>query len=110
MVTLTMGGDEAEDAMASDDPFMQALMDFDSGAAFLPVEVDEQMLLGFRKEEVFVHKWPGGVPWSWFKNMVPEISLAQCGSCNHFFHDEEWEAAVLAKEECPFCRSPQTAD
>ncbi|KAG8465049.1 hypothetical protein KFE25_012412 [Diacronema lutheri] len=112
------GADAADDALGSDEPFMQALLDFDAGGgAFVPVEVDESMLLSFHKEEVFVQKWAGGgaaggaaLPWVWWKNMVPEIPISQCSACNRFFHGEEWEAAVLAKGQCPFCRAPQTAE
>lgn len=26
-------------------------------------------------------------------------------ACNHFFHEEDWEFAVMSKEACPFCRA-----
>lgn len=44
------------------------------------------------------------------RRQVPEIAISQCGACNRFFHAEEWEAAVLAQAQCPFCRAPQTAE
>jgi intraflagellar transport protein 122 len=86
---------------------MQALLELDTGGRFAPVKVDEQMLLGLRKGDVFVCRWPGPAPCTWWRNMVPEIPIAQCGACNHFFHQEEWEFAVLSKGACPFCRAPQ---
>ena len=26
-----------------------------------------------------------------------------CKRCNHFFHEEDWEFAVMQKGACPFC-------
>mmetsp|Transcript_24173 Transcript_24173/g.65451 ORF Transcript_24173/g.65451 Transcript_24173/m.65451 type:complete len:1251 (-) Transcript_24173:228-3980(-) len=108
---LSLGGDDMEDDdFDSDDPFVQALNESvsESSTAFRAVEVDEEMLLSFRREHVFVQKWPSSaVPWTWWKNMIPELAISQCSTCNHFFNAEEWEFAVLSKGCCPFCRAPQ---
>ena len=38
--------------------------------------------------------------------MLPDVPLVLCHSCNHFFHEEDWELAVMQKGACPFCRTP----
>ena len=37
--------------------------------------------------------------------MLPDVPVVCCHSCNHFFHEEDWELAVMAKGTCPFCRA-----
>ena len=32
-----------------------------------------------------------------------------CHSCNHFFHEEDWDMAVMQKGCCPFCKAPVDA-
>ena len=107
VLSLGDDGEDEEGDAGADDPFMQALLDFETGGSYAPVQADAPMLLALRKEDVFACRWPGQAPTTWWRNMVPEIPIAQCGACNHFFHQEEWEFAVLAKGACPFCRAPQ---
>ena len=38
--------------------------------------------------------------------MLPDVPLVLCHGCNHFFHEEDWELALMQKNECPFCRAP----
>ena len=40
-----------------------------------------------------------------FKNILPEIGIAMCPTCQHFFHEEDFEFSVLRDGGCPFCRS-----
>ena len=37
--------------------------------------------------------------------MLPDVPLVLCHGCNHFFHEEDWELALMQKNECPFCRT-----
>jgi Zn finger protein HypA/HybF involved in hydrogenase expression len=42
----------------------------------------------------------------YFRNMLPEVALAACPHCAHFFHAEELELEVLKTDACPVCASP----
>ena len=35
----------------------------------------------------------------------PDVPIVLCHSCNHFFHEEDWEFATMSKSHCPFCRT-----
>jgi len=37
---------------------------------------------------------------------MPDVPVVMCNSCNHFFHEEDWEFAVMQKKACPYCGSP----
>jgi intraflagellar transport protein 122 len=40
----------------------------------------------------------------YFYIIDPTFAAHQCSLCNHFFEQEEWDAAVLKEGCCPFCR------
>jgi hypothetical protein len=37
--------------------------------------------------------------------LVTQVPLVLCHGCNHFFHEEDWELALMQKDACPFCRT-----
>ena len=41
--------------------------------------------------------------------MLPDVPLVLCHGCNHFFHEEDWDMAVMQKGCCPFCKAPVDA-
>lgn len=41
----------------------------------------------------------------YFRNMLPDVPVVLCHSCNHFFHEEDWECATMSRGVCPFCRA-----
>ena len=56
--------------------------------------------------DVFIVKWPNSkLPWEFYRNMLPDVPLVLCHSCNHFFHEEDWEFEVMKKNACAFCRT-----
>ena len=66
---------------------------------------DRQMLLAMEKGDVFVVQPPDPqLPWEFYRNMLPDVPLVLCHGCNHFFHEEDWEVALMQEDVCPFCR------
>ena len=37
--------------------------------------------------------------------LVTQVPLVLCHGCNHFFHEEDWELALMQNNACPFCRT-----
>lgn len=44
-----------------------------------------------------------------FKNVIPDIAIATCASCNRFFLQEDFEFEVLKRGGCPVCRAPASS-
>eukprot|EP01004_Peranema_trichophorum_P002730 NODE_1765_length_1818_cov_66.009440_g1496_i0.p1 GENE.NODE_1765_length_1818_cov_66.009440_g1496_i0~~NODE_1765_length_1818_cov_66.009440_g1496_i0.p1 ORF type:complete len:562 (+),score=141.20 NODE_1765_length_1818_cov_66.009440_g1496_i0:104-1687(+) len=103
---LTFGAMQTD--LNMDDPFSRQLMNLDiqSSKGYTPVLINLTMLKQFKKEDIFVVKWPGNVvkP-KFFRNMIPDVAISMCEECNHFFHEEDFEFECLKKGGCPFCGS-----
>jgi len=57
------------------------------------------------KTQIFVSHWPRKTkPYRYFRNIVPEVPVLLCDNCQHFFHQEDFEAYVIRHNTCPFCR------
>lgn len=72
--------------------------------------VGRNVLKALDRTEIFVIKEEDiGGPESkrvrFVKNVLPEIGVALCPECNHFFHEEDFEFEALRSGGCPFCRS-----
>jgi len=104
-----LGGEESmpEQMLDIDDPFTKAMLDFEPNGIFTPTVADRAMLLAMDKSDVYILKWPSpAVPWEFYRNMLPDVySTVLCHECNHFFHEEDWELAVMQKKQCPFCQT-----
>merc|ERR1719446_617848 len=68
---------EQEGILDVDDPFTKAMLDFEPNGNFSPTEAD--------------------------RNMLPDVPVVMCHACNQFFHEEDWELAIMSKGCCPFC-------
>jgi len=102
--TLTIdGGDDGNDA--EDDVFGQQLLQgIESKTS--TITVDRAVLRRMKKHEVFARPWPTGrTGHQYFKSMIPDIPIASCSHCRHFFHQEDFEFHVSQKKSCPFCRA-----
>lgn len=111
--TMSLGndgdGDDDDDEMDGDELFNRQLLNFEAGEAYSLIRVDTKTLSSLRKSEVFVVSWPTpGMRMQFFRNMIPDIAISLCPTCNHFFHEEDFEFSVLQKGHCPFCRSANT--
>jgi len=104
--TLMLGGEDQSDLgmLDIDDPFTKAMLDFEPSGIFTPTIADRHMLLSMEKNDIFIVKWPSpSLPWEFYRNMLPDVPVVLCHECNHFFHEEDWELAVMQKKQCPFC-------
>jgi intraflagellar transport protein 122 len=107
---LALGGDverlEQDGVLDLDDPFTKAMLDFEPSADFTPPVATPEMLLGMDRSDVFIIQWPHpALGKEYYRNMLPDVPVVLCTACNHFFHEEDWEFAVMQKGACPFCQS-----
>ena len=63
------------------------------------------MLRAMPSSEVLVQAWPAPLAPRYFRNVVPGMAVAHCKTCNRFFDGDNFEAAVLKTNACPFCRA-----
>ena len=79
---------------------------------YIPIVLDRECLKDLNREEVFVIKKDTESinQWHFYKNMIPEIGIALCPSCHHFFHEGDYEYSFLQKEECPVCSASNVSN
>jgi len=112
---LALGGDvervENDGVFDLDDPFTKAMLDFEPSADFTPTVATPEMLLAMDRSDVFIIEWPhAALGREYYRNMLPDVPVVLCNSCNHFFHEEDWEFAVMQKGVCPFCETKVDAN
>lgn len=76
------------------------------------VVVPARCLQSLKREDVFrVHAGAcGGATARLYKNMMPDIPLALSQPCGRFFHEEDFEFALLKEGRCPFSRVKDIGD
>jgi intraflagellar transport protein 122 len=90
-----------------EDPFGQKLFSFQQdGDVFEPVVVGRSALKGMQPGEVIVAKWASPLRYQYFRNLLPDMSVTKCETCNKMFHTDDYELQLLQKGHCPFCRAP----
>jgi len=78
-----------------------------SDGSLAPIKLGARALRAMPKEEVFIVQWPTqAAPTKYYRVSVPDVPIAHCKKCNHFFHEEDYEFHVLQHGSCPFCRTP----
>ena len=55
--------------------------------------------------QVFVLEYPAPLSNRYYRNVVPDIVVAHCHTCNKLFHASDFQAQVLERGACPFCRT-----
>lgn len=72
---------------------------------YCPVTVNVKILMAMNRTEVFVCR-PSSKQkrCTFYKNMLPDISIAISQSCHRFFHLEDFEFAYLSEQACPYSR------
>jgi len=110
--TLTLDAGPMPGDDGGSDLFMQKMLDaasyFVPGEPYQPVRIDRETLLDLRPEEVYVvdfSKYSKLLPVRFYRSMIPEVAIAVCGACGHFFHQETWELEFLQNKCCPYCGS-----
>lgn len=109
-LTLNEGpGDEG-----GSDLFVQKMLDAASylvpGEAYQPLRIDRDALMELRPEDVYIvnfQKFSPFLPIKLYRIMIPEVAVAVCGACGHFFHQETWELEFLQNKCCPYCGSKE---
>lgn len=94
------------------DLFVQKMLDaasyFVPGEPYQPVRIDRETMLELKPEEVYVVDFRKNSPYlpiKFYRSMIPEVAIAVCGVCGHFFHQETWELEFLQNKCCPYCGS-----
>ncbi|XP_069671472.1 intraflagellar transport protein 122 homolog [Periplaneta americana] len=100
----TMQFDEPPASIA--DPFTARLMSFENGGdEFEPVVVNHATLQAMEPSSVLICRWPPPLRYQFYRNLLPDLQITLCNSCNKVFHVDDFELQVLQKGHCPFCRS-----
>ena len=74
---LTLGDDNGED------PFTTRLFSFQQeGAAFSPVIANTAVLQSLGPGEVIVCKWPQPLRYTYYRNLMPDMAITKCQTCN----------------------------
>ena len=101
VMTIESSGNGNED----DDPFSNKYYSFQQdGEIFSPVTVNRAILSKMEPGDVIVFKWQPPLRYQFFRNILPEMSITKCDSCNRVFHTDDYELQLLQKGHCPFCR------
>ena len=96
-----------DEESSSSDPFGQKLFSFQQdGDIFEPVVVGRSALATMQPGEVIVAKWNKPLRYQYFRNLLPDMSVTKCETCNKMFHTDDYELQLLQKGHCPFCRAP----
>ena len=117
------GGTDGGDIMTLEnedlDPFQNKMLSFsqhddndilsdDPASDYQPVVVNRKILSNMEPGEVIVCKW-GPAPalrYQFFRNLMPDMAITKCETCNKMFHTDDYELQLLQKGHCPFCRTP----
>lgn len=88
------------------DPFTARLMNFENlGDEFEPVVVSQATLQTMEPSAILICRWPPPLRYQFYRNLLPDLQITLCNSCNKVFHVDDFELQVLQKGHCPFCRS-----
>ena len=83
----------------------------EGNGAYEPVLVGAQALSSLKRDEVYVCKpVVKGMRYRFYKNMIPDISIALSQPCHKFFNEEDFEFVYLRDERCPYSRSKDVGD
>jgi intraflagellar transport protein 122 len=73
--------------------------------AYIPTTVDAETLSSMNRSEVYVCRPSSkNKRATFYRNMLPEISIAISQPCHRFFHLEDFEFAYLSNKNCPYSR------
>ncbi len=76
-----------------------------NATSYIPVTVDANGLMSIKRSEVFVCRpSTSGKRATFYKNMLPDISIAISQPCHRFFHLEDFEFEYLSEKRCPYSR------
>ena len=108
-------GDEWNAGQSTSDLFERAINKVletqDGNGSYSPVVVGAKTLASLKRDEVYICK-PiiEGMRYRFYKNMIPDISVAVSQPCHRFFNEEDFEFVYLRDAACPFSRSKDVGD
>jgi len=83
----------------------------DGSGAYKPVLVSAKVLASLKRDTVYVCKPViDGMRYRFYKNMIPDISVALSQPCHRFFNEEDFEFVYLRDGCCPYSRSKDVGD
>ncbi|XP_062523005.1 intraflagellar transport protein 122 homolog [Corticium candelabrum] len=95
------------DEEPENDLFGARLLNFEPGAAdFVPVQVDRAILKSLYSSEVLIQKWPSPIRWTFYRNLMPDMTITVDPQSFKMFAAEDYELLVLQKK-LPFTHSSQ---
>ncbi|XP_063240162.1 intraflagellar transport protein 122 homolog isoform X2 [Bacillus rossius redtenbacheri] len=98
-----------DDQSSAPDPFTARLMSFETDSEeFVPVVVNRATLEAMEPGSVLICRRPVPLRRQFYRNLLPDLQISLCSSCNKLFHVDDFEMQVLQKGHCPFCRSQST--
>ena len=78
---------------------------------YKPVTVDAETLRSLYRAEVFCCKpRQPGLRATYYKSAIPDVHMALSQSCHRFFHEDDFEYAVLKEGKCPYSRAKDVGD
>ena len=86
-----------------EDPFTTRLFSFQQeGGTFSPVIATRSVLSGLGPGEVIVCRWPPPLRNTYYRNLMPDMAITKCQTCNKvtFDHDNE-SMTLLSASHCP---------
>ncbi|KAL5111573.1 hypothetical protein TcWFU_002419 [Taenia crassiceps] len=101
------GGPSCEDkALGIErDAFTEKVVSFNLGSdQYRPVVLDAETLRTIPSSEIIILEPGYPIRKQFFKNVLPEIGITFCKSCNKLFQKEDYQVLLLQKQQCPFCR------
>lgn len=54
----------------------------EGGLDFIPVKVNTDVLKALPRSDVIVCDWPKPLKYQYFKNLMPDVQITKCKSCN----------------------------
>ncbi|KAL7706720.1 hypothetical protein N2W54_003910 [Lotmaria passim] len=78
-----------------------------TNGVYQPFVATADILKGFRRDEVFIVRPRYGtlpVPNRYYRLMRPDVSIALCEGCQHFFLSADYEVECMKGSGCPLCR------
>ena len=83
---LTLGDTEDGD---TGDPFTTRLYSLQQdGGVFSPVVASRSILASLGPGEVIVCKWPAPLRNTYYRNLMPDMAITKCQTCNKVSHDD----------------------
>ncbi|VDD75566.1 unnamed protein product [Mesocestoides corti] len=87
------------------DPFAEKLSSFNiSSTEYQPVVLDATTLKAIPSAEIIILEADYPLRKRFFKNVLPEVGVTWCRSCNKIFQKEDYQLIYLQRHQCPFCK------